>query len=57
MIMQLYTPIIDCLVNTSPKSILAKNALKIKVTAPKGAKITMGRYPIENTLPIMFEII
>jgi hypothetical protein len=40
----------------SPKSILAKNALKTKITAPKGAKITTGRYQIEIVLPIIFEI-
>ena len=43
--------------NTSPRMKQAKNAFHNKETAPRGARMTMGREAIWNTEPRMLEVI
>jgi len=49
-------PIIEAGPNTSPNMILAKRALKMSETAPKGARMTMGRVSSWKIVEKMFEV-
>ena len=42
-----------CFDNGSPNTIFAANALNTRFIAPIGARITIGKYPIEKMDPIV----
>ena len=51
----LLLPAALCFEKVSPRRSLAKRALKTNVTAPRGAKIITGKYPIEKMVPVRLD--